>query len=87
MAKYGGGFGGGMGNMQAILKQAQQMQQKMHSQKLDCLFAFHCLLKKAKKLLYHQQMVSIIQEHSVIATLRLQFFIFMCYNSAKDILL
>ena len=22
MAKYGGGFGGGMGNMQAILKQA-----------------------------------------------------------------
>lgn len=28
MAKFGG-FGGGMGNMQALMKQAQQMQQKM----------------------------------------------------------
>ena len=28
MAKFGG-FGGGMGNMQALMKRAQQMQQKM----------------------------------------------------------
>lgn len=29
MAKYGGGFGGGMSNMQNLIKQAQQMQQQM----------------------------------------------------------
>ena len=61
MAKYGGGFGGGMGNMQAILKQAQQMQQKMHTQKPAYLFVFHYLLKKAKKLLFQVPMENIIQ--------------------------
>jgi len=35
MAKYGGGFGGGMGNMQNMLKQAQQMQADMEAKRAE----------------------------------------------------